>query len=218
MSIQAMSRVMSDSEARGIDRLVLLVMANRAGGDHDECFASIERLSHECRVDQRTVQRAQRRLVESGDLALMGVHPKYRTNIHRVLPASARVAESHPLGTSDPSAPPELNEPVSQGSVVDSRVLDSDVLARDFGEFYGLYPRKKARGTALKAYKAARKKATHNQILDGLRRALPDFASRPANKVPYPATWLNGEGWDDEPDAAGEVLEGPWGMGMGEQA
>ena len=92
-----MSRVMADSEAEGITRLVLLVMANRAGGDHDECFASILRLGVDCRVHDRTVQRAIRRLVVLGDLEHVGVHPKYRSNVYRVMPG-ATMAESHPPG------------------------------------------------------------------------------------------------------------------------
>jgi len=104
-----MARVMADSEAAGMERLVLLVMSNRAGGDRDECFASTDRLAFECRVDVRTVQRAIKRLVKLGDLVKIGVHAKYRTNIYEVMPV-VRVAESHPPGAGTPPAPPERKE------------------------------------------------------------------------------------------------------------
>lgn len=90
-----MVRVMSDSEAEGMARLVLIVMANRAGGDDDVCFASVERLAHEARLGTRTVQRAIAKLVEIGDLTYLGVHPEYRTNMHKVMPEGG-VSESHP--------------------------------------------------------------------------------------------------------------------------
>jgi hypothetical protein len=69
-----------------------------------------------------------------------------------------------------------------------------------FEAFYKLYPRKKDRGHALTAYKAALRKTEPGTIQAGLERALPEFAARPADKVPYPATWLRGEGWLDSPD------------------
>jgi hypothetical protein len=104
-----MSRVMDSSEALATDRLVLLVMANRAGGDHDECFASVERIAHECRLAHRTVQYAQRALEESGDLALVGVHPKYRTNIYAVMPVSAirPMQDMHPPAPRPPARAPK---------------------------------------------------------------------------------------------------------------
>lgn len=74
----------------------------------------------------------------------------------------------------------------------------TEQLVADFDEWYGLYPRKKSKGAASRAYRAARKKATHEELMAGLRRALPDFAQRPTEKIPYPATWLNGEAWLDE--------------------
>jgi Helix-turn-helix domain len=117
VSVQASTRVMEYSEAAGVNRLVLLVMANRAGGDFDECFASTDRIAFECRIDVRTVQRAVKRLVSAGELTLVGIHPRHRTNIYRVMPAAtvamfpaAGVAESHPPGASTPPAPPELKE------------------------------------------------------------------------------------------------------------
>ena len=117
MSVQASTRVMEYSEAAGVNRLVLLVMANRAGGDFDECFASTDRIAFECRIDVRTVQRAVKRLVSAGELTLVGIHPKHRTNIYRVMPAAtvsmfpaAGVAESHPPGATTPPAPPERKE------------------------------------------------------------------------------------------------------------
>lgn len=71
----------------------------------------------------------------------------------------------------------------------------------DFDAWYAEYPRKKAKGAAVKAYRAARKKADAASILAGLRLQLPELRKRPAEKQPYPATWLNGECWNDQPDS-----------------
>lgn len=73
---------------------------------------------------------------------------------------------------------------------------------REFAEWYDAYPRKRGRGQALKAYKAARKKVDAETLLRSIRQqSAALLASGPAY-VPYPATWLNGERWDDQPDAA----------------
>lgn len=73
---------------------------------------------------------------------------------------------------------------------------------KGFAEWYSAYPRKKGKGQAVKAYRAAIKKpgVTPDSLLAALTKQLPELASRPADKVPYPATWLNGEHWENEPD------------------
>ena len=68
----------------------------------------------------------------------------------------------------------------------------------DFVAFWDLYPKKVSKGQALKAYKAALKKATADTILDGLRSHLPVWKNTERQFIPNPATWLNGERWNDE--------------------
>lgn len=76
----------------------------------------------------------------------------------------------------------------------------------EFVAFYDLYPRKVGRGQALKAYRAARKKASAEEIVSGLQAQLADLTSREKAFVPHPATWLNGERWADA--APAEELDG----------
>lgn len=75
-------------------------------------------------------------------------------------------------------------------------------LEADFADWYSSYPAKKEPGAARKAYAKARKKATAQQLLDGLERykALDPHHARGFTK--NPATWLNKECWLDEYDAA----------------
>jgi uncharacterized protein YdaU (DUF1376 family) len=67
---------------------------------------------------------------------------------------------------------------------------------KDFLEFYALYPRKVGKKAAEKAYRKAAKDTSAGTILDGLRRWIP--AWHDPQYVPYPATWLNRGGWDDQ--------------------
>ena len=70
----------------------------------------------------------------------------------------------------------------------------------EFEAFYTAYPRKKEPGAAERAYAKARKRASASVILAGLSRLQPEWARREPDKIPYPASWLNARGWEDEPD------------------
>jgi hypothetical protein len=68
----------------------------------------------------------------------------------------------------------------------------------DFDDFYAAYPKKVGKGAALKAWKAATKKATVSDITAGLKAYLPIWATTDPQFIPNPATWLNQERWADE--------------------
>lgn len=72
----------------------------------------------------------------------------------------------------------------------------------DFEEWYAQYPRKKAKGDALKAYKAARKLVGQQELVEKTvkyARYVEQSGMEP-RFVPYPATWLRAAQWDDEQD------------------
>lgn len=68
----------------------------------------------------------------------------------------------------------------------------------DFAAWYASYPRREARGAAVKAYRTARKKATADQLLEGARAYAATVAGKERRYIAQPATWLNGERWLDE--------------------
>lgn len=76
-----------------------------------------------------------------------------------------------------------------------------------FERFYEAYPRKKSKATAERAFeKAVREHFAGDEekalatMLDALNRLAPEWDTRPPDKVPYPATWLNARGWLDALD------------------
>lgn len=71
----------------------------------------------------------------------------------------------------------------------------------DFAAWWALYPRKVGKGQAMKAYTAARKKATAEALVAAVEIQGPLLMARGAQYCPHPATWLNGERWRDEPAA-----------------
>lgn len=83
---------------------------------------------------------------------------------------------------------------------VAGRGLSAD-LQNDFGLFYQKYPRHVAKRAALKAYAAARSRASAAEILAGCERYA---VSADPNYTAHPATWLNADRWLDENKAPKE--------------
>jgi hypothetical protein len=68
-----------------------------------------------------------------------------------------------------------------------------------FAEFWNHYPRKVGRADAKKAWARAHKRAAHKTILAGCIRLAIDPNLPEKTFIPHPATWLNRDGWEDEP-------------------
>jgi hypothetical protein len=78
-----------------------------------------------------------------------------------------------------------------------------------FDDWYSIYPRKKQPQDAKKAF--AKLMASGAITLDALMAKTRTFAAGWANEpkdrrkfIPYPASWLNAGGYDDEPEGEGE--------------
>ena len=70
----------------------------------------------------------------------------------------------------------------------------------DFDEFWKLYPRKVAKGDARKAWKQVSAiRPPLERLLKAVvvARATDEWRKDAGKFVPYPATWLRGERWDD---------------------
>lgn len=69
-----------------------------------------------------------------------------------------------------------------------------------FDQFWAAYPRKVSKFKARAAWDKALTKhgALPEAILEGLERAKRVWARMDAQYTPYPASWLNAGGWEDE--------------------
>ena len=75
-------------------------------------------------------------------------------------------------------------------------------LVTDFDRFWTAYPRKIAKGDARKAWHALAPDAARvDRILDALvwQTRQPDWLRDGGTWIPYPATYLRSERWEDEP-------------------
>lgn len=66
-------------------------------------------------------------------------------------------------------------------------------LQAEFDSFYALYPRKEAPRAAQQSFASARKRASFDKIMDGLKLNMQVWAAKGTTKhyIPHPTTWLN---------------------------
>lgn len=84
----------------------------------------------------------------------------------------------------------------------------SSICATDFDVFWAAYPRKKNKEQARKAFQKL-KGVKLQELLDAIERQKRsrDWTKDGGQYIPYPATWLNAGGWQDE-DMAPAVSNG----------
>lgn len=73
-----------------------------------------------------------------------------------------------------------------------------DIYTDEFEIFWNTYPLKAGKGSAMKAWVKALKRATSQVIMEGADRYAKDPNRDPAFTA-HPATWLNGDRWLDSP-------------------
>lgn len=66
-----------------------------------------------------------------------------------------------------------------------------------FDDFWEIYPKKVAKGSARKAF-AKISASEHKKIVDGIGRYKDSGLWNDWQFIPYPATFLNQERWEDE--------------------
>ena len=73
--------------------------------------------------------------------------------------------------------------------------------ASGFDEFWQAYPKKRSKAAALKAWKKLKPNQTLRQeIVEAVHQQAqsPDWQKEGGQFIPYPASWLNAGGWQDE--------------------
>lgn len=79
------------------------------------------------------------------------------------------------------------------------RTVNAQQVAPLFLEFWQVYPLKKGKQAAWKAFEKALGRVPASVVLDGVKAFAQDPYLPPKQFLPYPATWLNEDRWEDEP-------------------
>ena len=116
----------------------------------------------------------------------------------------SRVSHDHVSQRPDPTRP----DPTSTPNGVESKPRERGGYSPEFETFWATYPRKEAKRQAWKAWGKAIERATPEQITAGARRYADD-PNRSEQFTKHGATWLNADGWEDEPLPAPSRRPGP---------
>jgi uncharacterized protein YdaU (DUF1376 family) len=103
-------------------------------------------------------------------------------------------------GRPSPSPSPSPRETDSRPAARKRATLSASE-REEFDSWYEHYPRKEDRGHAEIAFLKARKIASLEELIEGVKRYAKTIAAERTERryIALPATWLNGERWADEP-------------------
>lgn len=83
--------------------------------------------------------------------------------------------------------------------LIEAEILEEPNSKNRFEEFWTAYPRKVGKQKAIAKYKAALNRATPEEIIDGAHRLSNDPNLPEQQFIPHATTWLERNGWEDEP-------------------
>lgn len=190
MSVEMISLVLNNSRAEGRAKLVLIGIANHHGDNG--AWPSIATLARYANSSERSIKRDLQYLQEIGEITVeingSDFGGQYKTNKYWIVLSgvTGQVSRGDRLGKS--GVTDVAHKPLKETYIN---------LYAHFEEFWNVYPRKVSKRAALKAFESALARATHDEILAGAIRFAHDPNLPPAEFIPYPTTWLNGDRWGD---------------------
>lgn len=192
---------------------VYLALNFRCDHDGDDAWPSHATLAVDVGCSVPTVKRALRECEGAGAVRV----------VQRLRADGGNTSNSYIVYRADPgfvNRGEVKNEPPGENGSEPLGGVTSDLLTRTskelepvelentlpgFDQFWKFYPRRVGRRSAQKAYAAALGRADSFSIIAGLEEWVPIWAQTETKFIPHPATWLNRDGWDDEPDTATEA-------------
>ena len=223
MSAEAVTVVLHHSKAQGAAKLILWGIANHHSDQG--AWPSIATLAKYAGITERRVQQIVRELTNSGEITIQEQggfgHTQYKTNryfINLTCPPDCDGTLQHRTGVKSVTVRGEISDirgeiwspsgvkPISPEPNKEPIKKPNKNLSEYFAEFWNVYPRKLDKGKAERAFKSAIKKASPEEIIQAAQRYRDD-PTRRDDFTKYPATWLNAESWNNEPDHRTKALE-----------
>ena len=211
MSMDLMVKAMKTKVGNPLRKLVLVKLADNAS-DQGECWPSYQHIADQCEIDRSTVRRHIKQLAEQGLLRVENRDgPKGNSSNLYFLTLGGVGQKSTPVGTESTGGgtPPtggvgtestrtsHSSEPVKEPKTLCALEVE---LAEAFEVFWKLYPNKKSKKDARKAWEKLKPSAQLRQTLMtalGNHCLSRDWTKDDGQYVPMASTWLNGERWTD---------------------
>lgn len=215
-----MADVFARSASKGAARLVLLALADVANDDGEVTAyrRSHGTLARKANVSPSSVTRAIATLVDLGEVDVLAPGDGRRQTDYRItLPIEG--TQDEPPQHGDPGYPgsaPRVPNVGTQGAQDGPPIIPSpSVPSRPslfsspkdpdrFDEFWDACPRRTGKGDARKAWAAALRVASADEVIAGMARYAAEVtaARTEPRYVKHPASWLRAERWTDEPTPA----------------
>jgi hypothetical protein len=199
-----MQAVWQHSKADGRARLVLLAIADHQG--EIGAWPSLATLAKMVNASERSVQRDITYLQNIGELEVhyqqAPTRNHYKSNLYFVnlpgvteLPTGVTNTDRGVTNTASGVTAvgvQSLNRTITEP-------LENSLVSEMFSEFWNDYPRKSDKRAALRAFKSALNRASFEEILAGAIRYAKDPNLPDTKYIKHPATWLNGDAWENGP-------------------
>jgi len=214
VSMDLMVKAMNTAVGNPLRKLVLIKLADNAS-DQGECWPSYQHIADQCEIDRSTVRKHIKQLEAQGLLRIENREgPKGNSTNLYTLTLSGVGRNSPPVGPESTDVGPGPRGGVGPESTRTSHSFEpvkepmpvciSD--AAGFEQFWRLYPKKRSRKHALKAWNKLHPSADLQAVL--LAALAKHCVSRDWTKaggqyIPLASSWLNGERWHDVVEPAG---------------
>ena len=216
MSMELMVKAMKTKVGSPLRKLVLIKLADNAN-DQGECWPSYQHVADQCEISRSTVKVHIRELEKAG-LLRREFRRRGELNQSNVFHLTLGSGATENLGGGAVENPPRAAETPGGGAVAAPRTshpsepvnepkpLCTSEPMEGFEQFWKLYPKKKGRKDAAKAWA---KLKPNNELRQTLITALgkhcvsEDWTKDGGRYVLNAATWLNGERWSDVLKLAG---------------
>jgi hypothetical protein len=206
-----MSRVWEIGPDDKSEILVLLAIADFCNDD-GECWPSVAGLARKARMTERGIQKIIVRLIQRGWLHVTPNAGRKGCNLYRVLTpntvrpehCSPRTREHLPPNRVPKTPEPRSPEPSIEPSLEPSyNTRAGNGYSDEFERWWDLYPLKKGKGGAFRAFQKAKKKVGADLLFSALVAQQEHLDGRlrdpRGNFCPHASTWLNDGRYDDQP-------------------
>lgn len=210
-----MVKAMKTKVGNPLRKLVLIKLADNAN-DQGECWPSYQHIADQCEIDRSTVRKHIKQLAEQGVLRIENREgPKGNSSNLYYLTLGGVGQNSTPVGPESTGVGPQPTGGVGPESTRTSHSSEPvnepkplcmpDPMA-GFEVFWKLYPKKKGRKDAAKAWAKLKPSDELHQTLItalGSHCVSDDWTKDGGRYIPNASTWLNGERWNDVLKPAG---------------
>lgn len=211
----AINEIEFPKEVKPAARWLLVHIADRADRDTWECWPSHKLLAKDAGMSARTVLDLMF-VLEEAKLISRAAHfrPDGTRSSDRItlLSGYATIAGGdRNIQRDQPQhSTPERAKAAVQNLVTEPGKRTDIVLgaAEPFDAWWSAYPRKMAKVAARKAWKAASAKIGLDDLLELTRLFADHVLGKDPEHIAHPATWLNGERWNDELKSRGGQPDG----------